>query len=48
MTPKTWKKVKLLDCIEIANGQVDPKKDPYKDMFLIAPNHIEQKTGRIL
>lgn len=32
----------------IAQGQVDPTSDSWKSRILIAPNHIESKTGRIL
>lgn len=33
---------------EIVSGQVDPTADAYRDLPLIAPNHIEGGTGRIL
>jgi type I restriction enzyme S subunit len=29
-------------------GQVDPREAQYRGMILIAPNHIEKQTGRIL
>lgn len=45
---KKWKAAKLTDCFEIVSGQVDPKKKPYSSMPLVAPNHIEQSSGRIL
>ena len=32
----------------ITNGQVDPEKAQYRDLPLIAPNHIESGTGRLL
>ncbi|MGM0743182.1 MAG: hypothetical protein ACQEVT_16580 [Pseudomonadota bacterium] len=32
----------------IAQGQVDPTSDMWRDRILIAPNHIESKTGRLL
>ena len=32
----------------IASGQVDPRETDYCDLQLIAPNHIEPGTGRIL
>ncbi len=40
--------VYLGDLINYASGQVDPKKDPYCKMPLVAPNHIESNTGKIL
>ena len=32
----------------IPNGQVDPRIEPYKSMVLVAPDHIESGTGRLL
>lgn len=40
--------VYLGDLIEYASGQVDPKLEPYSKMPLVAPNHIESNTGKIL
>lgn len=33
---------------KIPNGQVDPTQPDWADLPLIAPNHIEQRTGRLL
>lgn len=46
--PKDWILVNFFDVISIPNGQVDPKDAPYRDMILIAPNHVEGETGRLL
>lgn len=46
--PEEWELVTLGDVAKITNGQVDPKKEPYNNMTLIAPNHIESSSGRIL
>ena len=46
--PKEWEPVHLLDLISIPNGQVDPKQKPYCYWPLIAPDHIESDTGRLL
>jgi type I restriction enzyme S subunit len=46
--PKEWKPVRLLDLVSIPNGQVDPKEKPYCHWTLIAPDHIESGTGRLL
>ena len=46
--PEDWELVFLGDVTKITNGQVDPKKEPYSNMTLIAPNHIESSSGRIL
>jgi type I restriction enzyme, S subunit len=46
--PAHWKVIKFPHCTSIRNGQVDPKIKPYCDFILIAPNHIESKTGQLL
>ncbi len=42
------KATRLCDCFEIVSGQIDPKKNTYHTMPLVAPNHIEQNTGRLI
>ncbi|MFN0191420.1 MAG: hypothetical protein ACKVP5_05510 [Aestuariivirga sp.] len=46
--PQHWtlKRFKLL--ARINSGQVDPKKAEYRDLVLIAPNHIQSGSGRLL
>ena len=34
--------------VQIAEGQVDPRVEPYASMILLAPDHIESKTGTVL
>jgi type I restriction enzyme S subunit len=34
--------------MDVNGGQVDPRVDPWTDMVLVAPNHIESGTGRIV
>ncbi|HEC2615482.1 TPA: restriction endonuclease subunit S [Raoultella ornithinolytica] len=46
--PKHWNILKFNHCASIRNGQVDPTTPPYNDYILIAPNHIESGTGRLL
>ncbi len=46
--PKHWKVLKLKYCFKIRSGQVDPKLDINKIKPLIAPNHIESKSGKLL
>ncbi len=46
--PEHWPTLKFNHCASIRNGQVDPTISPYNDHILIAPNHIESGTGRIL
>ena len=46
--PENWALRPLLTTVGIANGQVDPQVEPYREMTLVAPNHIESGTGRLL
>jgi len=46
--PEEWMSRGLLSAVCIANGQVDPQKDPFRSMVLIAPDHIESGTGKLL
>lgn len=46
--PEEWEVRKFSREVAIAEGQVDPTVDPYASMILIAPNHIESGTGRLL
>jgi len=46
--PEEWEIVKFGEVATIINGQVDPKQDQYKNMILVAPNHIESNSGRII
>jgi type I restriction enzyme S subunit len=38
----------MLSVVRVASGQVDPKIEPYRSMTLVAPDHIESGTGRLL
>ncbi|MCE9681135.1 restriction endonuclease subunit S [Halomonas alkalisoli] len=46
--PAHWDVMKFVRCVRIAEGQVDPKLDEYRQKVLIAPNHIESSTGKII
>ncbi|WP_336755899.1 restriction endonuclease subunit S [Pantoea sp. USHLN298] len=46
--PEHWKLIKFSHCVSIRSGQVDPRKLPYCDYWLIAPNHIVSGEGRII
>lgn len=46
--PEHWKIIKFSHCVSIRSGQVDPRKFPYCDYWLIAPNHIVSGEGRII
>jgi type I restriction enzyme, S subunit len=46
--PEHWSVINFQLVVYIAEGQVNPTISPYSKMVLIAPNHIESRTGRIL
>ena len=46
--PTHWTVRKFSQAASINGGQVDPRDEPFASMTLIAPNHIEKMTGRIL
>jgi type I restriction enzyme S subunit len=43
--PRGWKEDVFGSISRIANGQVDPKKFPYKEMIHIGPENIESDSG---
>lgn len=45
--PDHWNVVKFGDVVNIGSGQVDPKTEPYSKMLHIAPENIEEGTGRV-
>lgn len=46
--PAHWDILSFNLLVYIAEGQVNPKLKPYSEMLLIAPNHVESATGRLL
>lgn len=48
LTPEDWQTVGLLDVVQLPHRQVDPRELPYSEWPLVAPNHIESSTGRLL
>ena len=48
VVPEAWQVQPMLKVLQIANGQVDPQMEPYRSMVLVAPDHIESETGRLL
>ena len=46
--PEDWEVARFAREVNIAEGQVDPKIEPYTSMLMIAPNHVESGTGRLL
>lgn len=46
--PAHWDVLNFNLLVHIAEGQVNPRVSPYSEMLLIAPNHIESATGRLI
>lgn len=46
--PPGWRLLKFSWGVDIAEGQIDPEDTTYSDCVLIAPNHIESGTGRLI
>lgn len=46
--PNEWDVARLLDYVALPSGQLDPKVEPYRNWVLIAPDHIESRTGRLI
>jgi len=46
--PVSWKMKRFKFVVRIRNGQVDPRTEAYCKFPLIAPEHLEKGTGRIL
>lgn len=47
MIPEDWRIRPFLSAVRIANGQVNPRIEPYRSMILVAPDHIQSGTGRL-
>jgi len=46
--PEHWLSMKFNRIARVTEGLVDPKDERFRNMVLIAPNHIESGTGRII
>jgi len=46
--PPDWDISRLGRHMVVNGGQVDPRVEPWANMVLVAPNHIESGTGRIV
>ena len=46
--PEHWKVMKFGRIAKVSEGLVDPRDEPYLSMVLIAPNHVQSGTGRLL
>ncbi|MEU9980177.1 restriction endonuclease subunit S [Streptomyces sp. NPDC050856] len=43
-----WPLRRLTDLVSLPVGQVDPRMEPYRNRVLLAPDHIEPRTGKII
>ncbi|OUX90715.1 MAG: type I restriction endonuclease subunit R [Alteromonas sp. TMED35] len=48
MVPEGWLKTNFGTVTEIANGQVDPKVEPYLNMLHIGPENVVSGSGQII
>ncbi|HAT84582.1 MAG TPA: restriction endonuclease subunit S [Rhizobiales bacterium] len=46
--PESWTVRPFEQTLKIANGQVNPREELYRDLILVAPDHIEGGTGRLI
>lgn len=46
--PKGWDVKRLVDITAFPSGQVDPRQSQFAEWILVAPDHIEKETGRLL
>ena len=46
--PEGWEVKSFRECVSISEGQRDPKQEPYRNWILIAPDHIESSSGRLI
>ena len=46
--PKEWGVASLVSRVTLPQGQVDPRLSPYSDWILVAPDHVESGTGRLI
>ncbi len=46
--PQHWELRRFKFVARVNSGQVDPRRSEYRDLILVAPNHIERGSGRLL
>ncbi len=46
--PKSWSVGAFRYYVQVREGQVDPQAANVEDLTLIAPNHVEPRTGRLI
>ena len=48
LIPREWEVVSFLDAVDFPSGQVSPLIEPYASLPLVAPDHIEAGTSRLI
>lgn len=46
--PKGWEVRFFMDLASLPSGQLDPRIEPYRSSILVAPDHVEERTGRLI
>jgi type I restriction enzyme, S subunit len=46
--PSGWRARPIADVVVFPSGQVDPRTEPYRSMVLVAPDHIESRSGTLI
>ena len=46
--PQSWQVLRFSEVVDIVQGQVDPRVEPYRSLLHVGPENIEEGTGRIL
>lgn len=46
--PREWEVKPFLEVAMLPSGQVSPLADEYREMPLVAPDHIESRTGKLI
>ncbi|ELJ8563972.1 restriction endonuclease subunit S [Vibrio cholerae] len=46
--PEDWEVFNFFDKVDIAQGQVSPRIEPYSSMILVGPKHVESGTGKLI
>lgn len=46
--PREWEVARLLDLVSLPSGQLDPRIDPFCNWTLVAPDHVESRSGRLI
>jgi type I restriction enzyme S subunit len=46
--PEDWEVRPFTRTLHIGSGQVDPRRDEFRDMILVAPDHLVENTGCLI